>query len=254
MMKPKDFGNIFTGARKKRSLSVEEVCRMSRMHPDVVADIESGVFDRLGKLYMKGFVKKYSSLLGLNTEDIMKKYESISSGIRDREFSLDIEKKEKNDAVKSVSSEKKARVVFVIVLSAVAAFVILGMISSKMPPGVRQGSEADLVKNPGPAASAKNNTAPPKRSAGVTLTVKARGKAWLQIREGDKTIFAGILENGDSKTWRSDGTLTGWTGKAEMLDFIVNKRNVGAIAKGVVKNIMISSAGIKIGNEWITRL
>ena len=48
-------------------------------------------------------------------------------------------------------------------------------------------------------------------------------------------------------------TIIVWTGKADMLDFIVNNRQVGKVAAGVVRNIQVSSEGVRIGDTWVKR-
>ena len=92
------------------------------------------------------------------------------------------------------------------------------------------------------------------RKESVVLTLKARDEVWIQLKAGDKKIFDGFLKNGDSKTWEADGPITVWTGKADKLDFIVNRRNVGVVAAGVVKNIKVSSEGVQVGDTWSARI
>ena len=260
---PKEIGNIFKEARKKLNLSVEDAYRQSRIHPSVINDIENGVFDRIGKLYVKSFLKKYSATLGLNTENIMKKYESIAFTIPAREFDLGVREKEEKNEVLGVFMEKKLQTAFAVILAVVLAalvVVLIGMMRSKVLLARRQKEAAVLTREVAavPVKTRKTiskRTAPAARvSTPVSLTLKARGKVWVQITRGENTLFAGILKKGDSKTWKSDGTLTVWTGKGEMLDFVVNKRRVGKVAAGVVKNIKVSSSGVKIGDAWITRL
>ena len=64
-------------------------------------------------------------------------------------------------------------------------------------------------------------------------------------------LFSGNLDKGDSRTWKSDGTLTVWSGRADKLDFTLNGRSIGVVAAGVVRNIEVSSEGVKIGDVWV---
>lgn len=86
----------------------------------------------------------------------------------------------------------------------------------------------------------------------VSITLKATGKVWIQAKSGDKNIFAGVMEKGDTKTLKSDSTIIILTGKAENVEFIHNGRDLGVIAAGVVKNIKVSSDGVKIGDKPVT--
>ena len=106
---------------------------------------------------------------------------------------------------------------------------------------------------PAPAPVKTKPAAAEAKSSELVLTLRANDKAWVQLTEKEKTLFSGILESGKAKTWKSDGVVTVWTGKAEKLEFIVNGRDLGKIADGVVKNIKISSEGVRIGNKWVNR-
>ncbi len=286
MVTTKEIGKIFAEARQKRQMSVLDVTRKSRIHPDVVRDIENGVFDRLGKTYMKSFLRKYSQFLDLDTESIIKKYESVSGAISAREFNLGVmEEKEGASAgssdIFSFLRDKRLQTAVIAVLSVVLlslVFILIGMVRSRIrsaPPKktpvqsarvqepkiekkalpVKVEAPEKVIASSEPVQKpAAASTAMLKPASSVVLTIRARDEVWLQVQKGSEVVFSGTLKAGDSKTWNSDGALTVWTGKAEMLDFIVNTRRIGMIAAGVVKNITVSSEGIKIGDVWVARL
>jgi len=104
------------------------------------------------------------------------------------------------------------------------------------------------------AAAAKKKGSKSKSASSVIMVLKARGKVWVQVNEGDKMLFAGVFLKGQSKTWKSSGTLTVWTGKADVLDFVVNTRKIKSFATGVVKNIKVSDEGIRVGDRWVAEL
>lgn len=260
MATPKELGKIFSEAREKLGLSIEEVCKKSRIHPNIVKDIESGVFDRIGKTYLKSFLKKYSSFLKVDTDNIMREYESISSKVPLREFDLNQEQRGQKDEILLAFGGERLQMIFVGVLSVVLlvlVIVLIGVVKSKWS-SVRKEREVVFVQEKKPIAALPLKKTPLPETApktdSFTLTLKARGRAWVQINQGETRLFSGILESGDSRTWKSEGTLTVWSGKADMLDFILNGRNIGEVAAGVVKNINVSSQGIKIGDSWVSRI
>ncbi|MFC1480544.1 helix-turn-helix domain-containing protein [Candidatus Omnitrophota bacterium] len=293
MVTPKEIGKIFKEARESRELSIEQAYGQCRIHPNVIRDIETGVFDRIGKAYLKSFLKKYSTFLGLDTEDIIKKYESISSEMPSLEFDLGTGDKEDPMKVSRALAEgvtgrkiggltdvlaaltgKKVEAALVVILSVVfvvLVFVLIGVVSSRMSPDRQQKSEAVSQKAPvrvsetvsqkvSAKTSAVSKIVPEKTTPGaqtsspVVLKLKARGEVWIQVSKGKSVLFSGTLKEGASKTWKTDGTLTVWTGKAEMLNFIVNTRKIGVVTRGVVKNIRVSSKGIRINDVWVSRL
>jgi len=266
MITSKEIGKIFTKKREDRKLSIEDVCRMSRIQQSVIKDIENGVFDRLSKPYLKGFLKKYSTFLGLDAEDVLKKYEEVSLKVPSREFNLGEDRKKQKDVFFDNRVKRNLKVLFIAgssVIFVILFFMLLGAIrksltrlpsrenaasiSVKKKPAVRKKSKK--VKKPVAAASTTHK----KASAPVVLTLKARDDVWVKITDGEKMLFAGIIGKGGARTWKADGPLKVWTGKGESLDFTVNTRKIGVVAAGVVKNISVSSRGVKVGDVWTSR-
>jgi len=267
MVTSKDIGKTFIEAREKLSMSQEAAAAKSHIHHNVIVDLENGVFDRLNKLYIKGFLKKYSAFLGLDTEDILGKFDSIAPTLPQQGFVYDVdsshdETKTKAEKVTDMV-ENKLQIAGVVALSVVflvLVVVLMGVVRSKMAPAekkeapvVSQTTSVPLQKRTMDTVSKAAATKTPPATSQVTLTLKSRGRSWVKITEGDKTLFVGFLEDGDKKTWEAAGPITVWTGKADMLEFYVNTKKVGIIAAGVVRNIKVSSEGVKIGNDWVTK-
>ncbi len=279
MSAAKELGKIFRDVREKKGLSVEETSRKSRIHSNVIKDIESGVFDRLNKVYTKSFLKKYAAFLKLDTDDILKRYEKISSGIPEQEQKYVIEEEERKKTASLAIDDKRFQAILVGVLSFVLViliFVLVGKIKTKFTAGEpkkvtavsRKTAQAERkpARSSGKTASTaaakkpdtKTYTAPARREvskfAPVVLTLRAEGDVWVKVAEGEEALYIGTLHDGESKTWKSSGELTVWTGKAENLVFVVNTRRLGVVAFGVVKNIIVSSEGVRIGDRWVSRL
>lgn len=286
MTDPKELGRLFVEERQKQDLSIEEACRQSRIHTSVIKDIEGGVFDRLGKTYVKSFLKKYSVFLGLDPEDIIKEYESISSEIPSREFDLSpLKEKEHKDILAELigncinrikANDKLAIAVFVFAFFIIFILVFPGSRSSEKAKVARgkpaekigpvdqmrpvQGAQKTTGKSDEKAGSilqeqSKKDTSPDKRKKGsFSLTLVSRGDVWLQVMDGDNILFTGHLKEGDSHGWESRTPLTVWTGRADKLDFILNGHPIGAVAAGVVRDIVVSSKGIRIKDFWVIRL
>ncbi len=284
-MTSKDLGRIFREARDKRGFSVREVASRSNIHDNVIKDIETGDFERLGKVYIKGFIKKYSAFLELDTDDMIQKFTDLSSSIEDRKFKVNAkdtaEIKAKKTAMKMPEfkipeftlpkfkipkinidfTPKQIQGIVVGVLSVVMIallFLFIGMVRTrvsspeKLKPASRTTSTAKkTVKTPPKKIVSQ---APSKATGPVTLKIKAKGEVWLKVVEGDNQLFVGTLKSGESKTWNSKETISVWTGNAGNLDFTVNRKSLGTVAAGVVKNIRISSGGVRVGNEWVERL
>ncbi|MBF0215628.1 MAG: helix-turn-helix domain-containing protein [Candidatus Omnitrophica bacterium] len=78
MATKKEFGKLFRDAREGKGFTVEDVSRDSHIHQRVIEDIENGEFDRLGKLYIRSFMKKYAVHLGLEVDDVLKIFDHLT--------------------------------------------------------------------------------------------------------------------------------------------------------------------------------
>ncbi len=351
MATPEEIGKIFIEARERRNLSPAEASRESRIHPDVITDIEGGTFDRLGKIYIKSFLKKYSEFLALDPEDILSKYKTIapeSAGLQFDLSELDKEKvkwskvrkisakkPEENQGKKNFTAPKLAipkitiprikipkikipeikipritiqklgftrkqvEAMAIAGLSLVLILLIsnlLGKVKSKVSSRekgetvvIAKTMEDKIMKKvvavPAPKVvkpvvekpAPKKIIAPPveekvekkiekkvekkvvppvqvEKPAPVALNLRARGEVWIQVRNAKKVLFEGTLRRGDRKMWKSDNFLKVWVGKGEKLDFFVNSKRIGRVARGVAKDIQVSAKGVKVAGKWFSRL
>jgi cytoskeletal protein RodZ len=173
------------------------------------------------------------------------------------------EKKEKVERKGPIVTRQQVQTLAVAALSVVLValvFVLANMVRSWRPFGRTLAGVTTIAEEKGTVKGAKvaadqkagaQAKTEELASSPVKLTLKATGKSWVQVKEGDKNLFASIMEKGDTHSWKADGTLTVQTGKAENLEFTVNKKSLGTIAAGVVKNIKVSGAGVKIGEKVI---
>ncbi|MBD3426052.1 MAG: DUF4115 domain-containing protein [Candidatus Omnitrophica bacterium] len=287
MVTPKEIGARFRQAREKIGISVEEASNRSRIHPNIITDIEKGVLDRLNKLYMRSFMKKYASFLGFDAKTEIEQFDLLFSENTKQEFTIGGEKEEKKRTypappkLPSVSKDQLMRLLVAVAAIAllVLMFVLVGMLRTKISlmkqkraqllPKKTESTEqvsrmveqtvADPEKTQKMTGNERNanNFASRQRSSSeegsVRLTLRSRGDAWIRVSHGGDVLFDGTLHDGDSKSWSAEGTINVWTGKAERLDFIVNDHKISKVAKGVVKNIKVSSEGIMVGDDWATR-
>ncbi|MFH1846256.1 MAG: RodZ domain-containing protein [Candidatus Omnitrophota bacterium] len=268
MMTNKEIGKIFRDSRESREINLEDAYEMSRIHPNIIKNLEEGFFDKIERPYIRSFLKKYSEFLNLDPADILKKYDAGSFlNVSAKEFSATPEKKKENKQKKENPPEilkKKiinAAVVFFSIITVVLIFVLIGLIRDRVEiaKNRRQLAVADTKKTSiqdKQKRTVLNDSAQKKDSVinaelQVNLELQAKGEVWVQVNGGDKVLFAGIMNKGAVKTWSSNSDLTVWTGKANMLDFTVNGHHAGVVAAGVVKDIKVSKKGVRIGDNWV---
>jgi transcriptional regulator with XRE-family HTH domain len=261
MVTSKEIGRKIKEERERQGLTLNEAARISHIHHKVLKDIENGIFDRIGSLYMKSFIKKYTIFLEMNTADILKLYEEVSSEMPKKEFSVENKfNKDDNESIVQDNSRKiqffLIAVLFLVLVALI--FIFVAMLRSRVEtnrsvkPVKIESRENTARPDPGPSKNTgffnlmKNNDK-------FSFTVKAAGDVWLQIKDDENMVFSGIMKKGDSRSWDFTSPVTLWTGKAENLKCAINGKGVGLELKGVVKDINISARGIKLNDSWITR-
>jgi cytoskeletal protein RodZ len=286
MVTSKEIGNKFKEKRKALGVSVEDASTQSRIHSNVIADIENGVFDRLDKLYIKSFLKKYAAFLGIDEKSVIEQYNKISCALPEKEFTFVIEKEEKRTPVTlptlpPISKEQLQKILIAAssVVLVMLMFVLIGTMKSKISlarqrraetlpkkvavqpkprkevapaPKIEEAKKTSALQEK-PASNFAGGMKAPAKEGAITFTLRSRGDAWVRVSHDGDVLYDGTLHDGDSKTWKAEGTIRVWTGKAERLDFIVNDHKVSKVAIGVVKDIKVSSDGVKIGDDWAAR-
>ena len=304
MSTAESLGKIFKEKRTELGLKHEDVSGKTYISIGVIVDIESGVFDKLSPVYMKSFIKKYTDFLGLDTNEILKQYESVVRGISVKAFSVKVEQSPKEEKaslfedmlpkkvkrsslVENISAKKekivsplkvvpianKLQTVAVVLLIVVFIALVLALVNVTKkvltsPP--RQVPVVAPARSTGPrvkddktvsrklgkkSASAKTIVSNISENSPVMFSLKARDRVWVQVASSSEgKIFDGFLNDGDSRSWKGEGIFTVWTGKANMLDFNVNGRDLGVVASGVVRNIKVSAEGVLVGDDWVVRL
>ena len=79
-------GKTLKEARQKKSLSVEQVYKATRIYPRIIEALEQDKYqDILNAAYIRSFLKEYSEYLGLSSEDILRHYDALSTKEEERQ-------------------------------------------------------------------------------------------------------------------------------------------------------------------------
>jgi len=73
-------GDRLANKRKEKELSVNQVAREIKIEPHVIEMIENNDFESIGApVFVKGYLRQYSELVGLDPDLIIEKYNAINS-------------------------------------------------------------------------------------------------------------------------------------------------------------------------------
>lgn len=76
----KKFGSFLKEARLTKNISIEEVSKHTKIHPNILKAIEAEDVQSLGSVYARSFIKIYAEYLGLDKEDIVRRFDGLKTG------------------------------------------------------------------------------------------------------------------------------------------------------------------------------
>lgn len=235
-------------ARQDKGLSLEQAQKDTRIHNRILAALEEGRPQEAvsGTVYIKSFIRKYADYLGLDGASLAEEYKGEHSNPRERILIA----AEKDSSFKfPVKKLVTAVIVVVIIFFGIKLAIFAG---SKIKEGLK--SRPKVVKKkeiPKPApetakpATVSVATQVPK-GEDLILKIKAKSDVYLKVKADGSVIFDGILKKGSTDTWKAADSLDISTSRAEAMAAELNGTAIGALGKGVTKNILITRDGIKL--------
>ncbi len=225
--------------RLKKKLSPEKVYKDIKIHPRILEALEEDKGDEaLSPVYIKGFLKKYSQYLSLDTDSIVEEYERLHPEAPPTILSIEKEKELKINYRQFLSVFK---VVLIIILTVLfigyLRFVVRSLPQSQTRPGAISRSVKTIEEE-------KSSLLVPKDKP-LILTIRAKRDSWMQVKSDGRIIFEDVLSKGKEEKWIAKEKIELWVGNAEGLNLILNGKELGSPGKGVIKGILITREGMK---------
>lgn len=270
-------GEKLKKTRESRSLTIEQVQKQTRIHSSVLIALEEGRCDKmLTPTYVKSFLKKYSSHLGLDVKELMDEYLSAHPELRSQESPPSTQIKADVSGRKGIDIEavfRKARpwIAGLAVLSAIVLlvggvtkfFADRNRVRIVMAPksdstkarNAKQANQKPAAKkSPAPAKdTAKNRVNPQKISEPfrhipdnqpLNLVIKAKRDVFIGASADGETVFKKLLRKGASETIIADLSINLYIARAESTALTINGKTINA-GKGLIKDLEITRKGAR---------
>ncbi|QNM82448.1 helix-turn-helix domain-containing protein [Sphingomonas sabuli] len=183
-------GQRLRAAREEKGLSLDDLASETRIPHRHLESLELGEWDKLpAPTYSIGFAKSYAGAVGLDRGEVGEQLRTEMGGGY-RNDSSTVEHFEPIDPARTMPKWLVLGAIVAIAL-VVLLFTWLRNSSLEEDTGTPVNSVAEAPANLPPQAAAPvaaNPTGP------VVLT--AVEPAWIEVKDGDRTLFAGILDTG----------------------------------------------------------
>ena len=137
-------GDRLANTRKEKELSVNQVAREIKIEPRVIEMIENNDFESIGApVFVKGYLRQYSELVGLDPDLIIEKYNAINS-IEDSPPIV-------NDSVDQISKYVLTPriiliAIFVILISLGVLATVFGIFGNNEPVVIKMETETESLE------------------------------------------------------------------------------------------------------------
>ena len=126
-----ELGNRLKEARLAKGLSLEDLQEMTKIQKRYLTGIEEGNYSIMpGSFYARAFIKQYAEAVGLNSDELLKEYQSEVPGALKEEVAQSFTKSPSGRSMKSSSSTKSMESMpkIIVALFIVAIVVIMGFL------------------------------------------------------------------------------------------------------------------------------
>jgi len=245
-------------ARQDKGVSLEQAQKDTRIHNRILAALEEGRPQEAvsGRVYIKSFIRKYADYLGLDGASLAEEYKGERSSPRERILIA----AEKDTSFKFPF--KKVLTVIIVIIVVFAGVKLVIFAGSKMKEGLKSTPKAvkkiessrpkpkpvvkEMPKEVPQQPAVTPAAAPVPKGENISLKIKARSDVYLKIKADGSVIYDGILKKGGAETWEAKDSLDISTSRAEAISAELNGTTLGALGKGVTKNILITRDGLKL--------
>ena len=248
-------GSILRKRRLERSLSLEEAHQATKITLQNLAALEEDSFENFAnRVYARAFLRDYANYLGLDSGELLEKYES-EWGPKDDLPMGKYYQRPRGGLVWKV-------LVFLIVAGSISDFFIIDYppvkaarsrvyswvggrfdhLSAQRPAPSPPKPKPEPPSSPVvPAASVKT---PPTPERALNLIVSVTSQAWLRVHVDGAKAFEGILPPNQTRTWSADRAIRIRTGNAGGVKLALNGKDLGSMGPPVqIRERVFSAVG-----------
>lgn len=247
-------GEYLKREREGRGITLEEASKATKIRKTYLQAIEDGNFNVQSPVFMKGFLRSYAAYLGLDSAEILRRYNSIIVAEEEELTTEGIKKAEPRKAY------YKYGVIGIIAVILVATAVMITKKRGITPTELT----APHIKVEKPETTLANRTThaiitttleklfqpitTPKTALSPTvetgtlalrtsekpreryrLLITAKEMVWLRITVDDGNPSEVLLKKGETKTWTADRKFTILSGNAGGIDLTLNEKYLGSL-------------------------
>ena len=260
-------GERLKSAREKKGTTIEQAERQTHIHSTVLAALEAGRVDEvLTPNYVKSFLKKYASYLGVDHNQVVAEYSSIHPELESPNLNLGMEK---SVIRPRADTGRYLRFVWKTAIIAICVFVLFilfraatRIIATHNKPSARKVSVpvkknvSTIPARKAPVPANKTQQKQPEspqitqvvipQNEPISLNMKVNEQVYVGVKRDGMLLFKRLLPKGAVETFSAEEKLNISIGKAKAVELSLNGRPLGPIGKGSIADLEITRKSIRI--------
>ncbi len=242
--------------RIRKKITLEQIVKKTRISKEYLEKIERGDLEFLPYPYVKGFIKVYAKYIGVNLQELEKKFDELGKverkALEDDEIKKEAEKKKSKDGLVMKESmarlkEKRRIILFSILgICAAALFFIVGsfVINSQKSEIKSLSRETFDEIKVGLSDTIREDT---EQKGTFKVEVIAKEETWLRIKRDDGKDNEYILKPGERISLDASEKVIMRTGKSRGVDILLNGKSLGVLGpeKTLLWELVITERGVQ---------
>lgn len=259
-------GKRLKEAREKKSLTIEQIQKQTKIHSTVLIALEEGRADEiLTETYVRSFLKKYAQVLGLPVADIFKEYfpphpeqPSVINPVKENPLPPETKI---NPKVLYVTGVVVAVIAVLFVVTVAATRIIASFNKSRAEaqrsrpavpvtaPAKKKAVKPAVKPVQKKKTSAKTNSEPrdiiPK-NVPLSLVIKVKEPVLVKLTKDGVRIFATVLSKDVVETVTANESIELEISKGRALELTLNGRQISLPTKNNIFTLVITRKGVKL--------
>jgi cytoskeletal protein RodZ len=247
----KSFSDELRARREAKNITLFEIAKKTRINIRYLEAIEQGTFDVLP--YVRAFLKSYAEAIGLESDEILKKYTVVATGrnnsnayqvipeISDENISASVEKTEAL-LKQQIRTRQTIYIIIGIVFITLLSFFLLNyfnIVAQKETP--TETTFSDVVKEQEkvyeivPALDTADTVQQRLKEVVVLdslrLSAIASDSVWISITLDSKPLRRGYVLAGSKRLWKAKDSIIISLSNAGNITFTLNGKEYGKLGK-----------------------
>jgi len=240
-------GKYLKRERENRKISLKEVSKQIKVREPFLRAVEEERGDLLPSVtYVKGFLSAYAKYLGLDSNEVILRYEAESKG----------EPVIRPEVPPQKRMQWDPKYLWMIGGVIIVGFVLLFLLLwPSQPPVVplppKPEAKRTIPQPPSPPVSEKSSVLEEK---GISLGVKAMERTWVAIQIDGQPVREATFQPGESLTYRAAKRIELVLGNAGGLDITFNERPLKKFGKsGEVVTVIFTPQGVETTHQELPK-